>query len=158
MYAGYGVHHRNGKLYMLQTRNGKRTAQAAPGGEGRSGRRRRRTKEQAVMLLRCALVLTSAAPDVRSGSAQGSHADHHRPAGISWCSLRRVTSPLMMRYAHKTGIKAVLVRQEISGGYRRHGRSEYRDSPARRHDPHVRRSTRCKLLGSSKRHQGFRRG
>ena len=78
----------NGKLYMLQTRNGKRTAQAALKvavdlvDEGVC------TKEQAVMKVE-AKQLDALLHPTFDPAAQGSYADHHRPAGISRCSLRR---------------------------------------------------------------------
>ena len=79
----------NGKLYMLQTRNGKRTAQAALKvavdlvDEGVC------TKEQAVMKVEPKQLDALLHPTFNPEALEGRYPDHHRPAGISRRCLRR---------------------------------------------------------------------
>ena len=98
----------NGKLYMLQTRNGKRTAQAALKvavdlvDEGVC------TKEQAVMKVEAKQLDDPAALKAATPITTGLPASPGAACGAVYFTADAAAK------AHKTGIKAVLVRQETS--------------------------------------------
>ena len=152
----------NGKLYMLQTRNGKRTAQAALKvavdlvDEGVC------TKEQAIMKVEPKQLDALLHPTFVPAALEGSHPDHHRPAGVSRRCLRRSLlhrgrgrSRSQDRREGRSGASG-----DFAGGYRRHGGFRRHHDRPRRHD--LARSGCCARHGHllrrwRQRHQGFRR-
>ncbi len=153
----------NGKLYMLQTRNGKRTAQAALKvavdlvDEGVC------TKEQAVMKVEAkqldALLHPTFDPAALKAATPITTGLPASPGAA--CGAVYFTADDAARGPQDRNQGCSRPSGDLSGGYRRHGRIRGHHDRPRRHDlARSRSSTRHGhlLCSRRKRHQGFRRG
>ena len=123
-----------GKLWMLQTRNGKRTAQAALRIAVELANEKLITKDEAVARDRCRGSRPASASDHRSERrAQGAG---HRLAGVAGRGLRRDRVLVgRRRDAEEPGTQGDLgARRDFAGRHSRHARRRRHFDHARRHD------------------------
>jgi pyruvate,orthophosphate dikinase len=104
-----------GKLFMLQTRNGKRTAAAALKFSMDMVKEKLIDWETAVLRNPADQLDQLARPDLRSRRSQEGQGHRHRPPGRSWCRLRQdLLQRRPRRHRREKGEKVLLVRVETS--------------------------------------------
>ena len=123
-----------GKLWMLQTRNGKRTAKAALRIAVELAQEKLISKDEAVDAHRSGLARPIAASDHRSRRRAQDH--RHRPAGVARRRLRRDRVLVRGRGAsQKPGPQGRAgARRDLAGGHSRHACGGRHPHHARRHD------------------------
>ena len=123
-----------GKLWMLQTRNGKRTAKAALRIAVELAQEKLISKEEAVTRVDPAVARPAAASDHRSRRRAQDH--RHRPAGVARRGLRRDRVLLRGRGApQEPGAQGHPgPRRDLARGHSRHARGRGHPHHPRRHD------------------------